>query len=83
LSVIWLRDKLVRHLEERKQDVTDTILAGVKDINQYEFLRGRYSSLVDLEMELRELLGKVIEDDENDEQGDSTSPRCKTSRSTK
>jgi|TARA_A100001011_G_scaffold116329_1_gene122804 hypothetical protein len=72
LSVIWLRDKLVRHLEERKQDVTDTILAGVKDINQYEFLRGRYSSLVDLEMELRELLGKVIEDDENDEQGDST-----------
>jgi hypothetical protein len=72
LSVIWLRDKLVRHLEERKQDVTDTILAGVKDINQYEFLRGRYSSLVDLEMELRELLRKVIEDDENDEQGDST-----------
>ncbi|MAJ56479.1 MAG: hypothetical protein CMI74_00150 [Candidatus Pelagibacter sp.] len=72
MSVIWLRDKLVRHLEERKQDVTDTILAGVKDINQYEFLRGRYSSLVDLEMELRELLGKVIEDDENDEQGDST-----------
>lgn len=72
MSVIWLRDKLVKHLEERKQDVTDTILAGVKDINQYEFLRGRYSSLVDLEMELRELLGKVIEDDENDEQGDST-----------
>ena len=72
MAVIWLRDKLVRHLEERKQDVTDTILAGVKDINQYEFLRGRYSSLVDLEMELRELLGKVIEDDENDEQGDST-----------
>ena len=71
MSVIWLRDKLVKHLEERKQDVTDTILAGVKDINQYEFLRGRYSSLVDLEMELRELLGKVIEDDEDEQSGHS------------
>jgi len=70
VSVIWLRDKLTKHLQERKEDIQDTLLAGVKDMSQYEFLRGRYSSLVDVEIELRELLGRVIEDD--DEQGDSS-----------
>lgn len=69
MSVIWLRDKLTKHLQQRKEDIKDTLLAGVKDMSQYEFLRGRYSSLVDVEIELRELLGRVIEDD--DEQGDS------------
>ena len=69
MSVIWLRDKLTKHLQQRKEDIQDTLLAGVKDMSQYEFLRGRYSSLVDVEIELRELLGRVIEDD--DEQGDS------------
>ena len=63
--------KLKKHLQERKEDVKDTILAGVKDINQYEYLRGKYSSLVDVEIELKELLGRVIEDDD-EEQGDST-----------
>jgi hypothetical protein len=70
VSVIWLRDKLTKHLQQRKEDIKDTLLAGVKDMSQYEFLRGRYSSLVDVEIELRELLGRVIEDD--DEQGDSS-----------
>ena len=64
MSVSWIRDKLVKHLNERREDIKDTLLAGVKDMNQYEFLRGRYSSLVDVELELRELLGKVIQDDE-------------------
>ena len=30
MSVVWLRDKLVKHLRERQEDVKDTILAGVK-----------------------------------------------------
>ena len=73
MSVIWVRDKLIKHIRERKEDVKDTLLAGVKDMSQYEFLRGRYSSLVDVEMELRELLGRVIQDDEeNDKQRNST-----------
>ena len=70
MSVVWLRDKLVKHLRERQEDVKDTILAGVKDMSQYEYLRGKYSSLVDIEMELKELLGRIEDDDE--EQGDST-----------
>lgn len=40
-------------------------------MSQYEYLRGRYSSLVDVENDLRELLGKVIEDDEDDTSGSS------------
>jgi hypothetical protein len=71
MSVLWLREKLLKELAEKRQAVTDTLLAGVKDMSQYEFLRGRYSSLVDVENDLRELLGKVIEDDE-DEQGGSS-----------
>ena len=71
MSVLWLREKLLKELAEKRRAVTDTLLAGVKDMGQYEFLRGRYSSLVDVENDLRELLGKVIEDDE-DEQGGSS-----------
>ena len=71
MSVIWIRDKLVKHLHERREDIKDTLLAGVKDMNQYEFLRGRYSSLVDVEMELRELLGKVIQDDDEERNNSS------------
>ncbi len=71
MSVIWLRDKLVKHIHERREDIKDTLLAGVKDMSQYEFLRGRYSSLVDLEIELRELLGSVIQDDEEEQSNSS------------
>ena len=71
MSVLWLREKLIKELREQQEAVKDTLLAGVKDINQYEYLRGRYSSLVDVENDLRELLGKVIEDDEDDTSGSS------------
>jgi|TARA_R100001509_G_scaffold116265_1_gene71140 hypothetical protein len=71
MSVLWLREKLIKELREQQEAVKDTLLAGVKDINQYEFLRGQYTALVQVEIKLRELLGKVIEDDE-DEQGGSS-----------
>ena len=65
MSVIWVRDKLTKHIRERKEDVKDTLLAGVKDMAQYEYLRGRYSSLVDAENTYRELLGKIMQDEES------------------
>ena len=71
MSVLWLREKLIKELREQQEAVKDTLLAGVKDINQYEFLCGQYTALVQVEIKLRELLGKVIEDDE-DEQGGSS-----------
>ena len=60
MSVIYIRDKLKKYLVESRQSINDTILSGVKDMSQLEYLRGEYTSLVQLESELKELLGKVI-----------------------
>ena len=72
MSVIYIRDKLKKYLVESRQSINDTILSGVKDMSQLEYLRGQYTALVQVESELKELLGKVIEDDESEDQGDST-----------
>ena len=71
MSVLWLREKLIKELHEQQEAVKDTLLAGVKDIGQYEFLRGQYTALVQVEIKLRALLGKVIEDDEDEQSGHS------------
>jgi hypothetical protein len=71
MDALWFRDKFLRELNSRKESINDAMLAGVKNFDQYEYLRGRYSSLVDVEDILRELLSKVIEDDET-EQGNSS-----------
>ena len=49
MSEAWLSKKYLKELELRREDVKDTLLAGCKDHAQYEFLRGRYSSLADAE----------------------------------
>ena len=69
MSVVWIRDNLKKYLREKQEDIKDTLLAGVKDISQYEYLRGQHTALVQVEIELRELLGKVIEDDEVESSG--------------
>ena len=69
MSILWLREKLLKELVEKRQAITDTLLAGVKDMGQYEYLRRRYSSMVDVENNLRERLGKVIVDYEVESSG--------------
>jgi|TARA_R110000824_G_scaffold154848_1_gene327076 hypothetical protein len=64
MSVIWIRDKYFKELKQRQEDITNTLLSGVKSFDQYQHLLGRYSSLVEAENLFRELLGKIIEDDE-------------------
>jgi len=71
MDALWFRDKFLRELNSRKESINDAMLAGVKNFDQYEYLRGRYSSLVDVEDILRELLSRVIEDDKT-EQGNSS-----------
>ena len=66
MSEAWLSKKYLKELELRKEDVKDTLLARCKDHAQYEYLRGRYSSLADAENIFRELLGRVIKDDIKD-----------------
>ena len=64
MSVLWIRDKYFKELKQRQEDITNTLLSGVKSFDQYQHLLGRYSSLVEAENLFRELLGKIIEDDE-------------------
>ena len=66
MSEAWLSKKYLKELELRREDVKDTLLAGCKDHAQYEYLRGRFSSLPDAENIFRELLGRVIQNDIED-----------------
>ena len=66
MSEAWLSKKYLKELELRREDVKDPLLAGCKDHAQYEYLRGRYSSLADAENIFRELLGRVIQNDIED-----------------
>jgi len=63
MSVIWLAEKLKKKLDEKKEDTKAQLLNGVESYDQYQYLRGRYNSLVDVENEFRELLEKIVEDD--------------------
>mgnify|MGYP003624414116 FL=1 len=65
MSVIWLGQKYLKELEAQREGVKDVILSGAKDFAQYQYLCGRYSSLVDAENSFRELLGKIVENDED------------------
>ena len=65
MSVVWLGEKFVKELKDRREDTKDAMLSGCKDFSQYEFLRGRYSSLSDAENIFRELLGKIQQDGED------------------
>ena len=69
MSVLWLQERLTKRIAEKKEDIQVAIMNGTKDVEEYHYLRGRYNSLADLESELRELLSKVVE---NDEQGNSS-----------
>ncbi len=71
MSIIWIREKYFKELRQRKEDITNSILSGVKGFDQYQHLLGRYSSLVEAENLFRELLGRVIEDEE-EQQGNSS-----------
>ena len=70
MSTIWVANQLQKRLKEKKEDTQSQLLNGVKSFEEYQYLRGRYNSLVDVEQELRELLKRIEEDD--DEQSAST-----------
>jgi len=69
MSILWLSEQLKKRIGEKKEDIQVSIMNGTKDVEEYHYLRGRYNSRADLEFELREVLKKVIE---NDEQGNSS-----------
>ena len=65
MSVVWISQKFLKELEAQREGVKDTILAGAKDFSQYQYLLGRYSSLVEAENTYRELLGRIEENAED------------------
>jgi predicted nucleic acid-binding Zn-ribbon protein len=71
MSTIWVADQLKKRLKEKIEDTQSQLVNGVKNFDEYQYLRGRYNSLVDVEQELRELLERIEENDE-EQQGFST-----------
>tara|TARA_R110000764_G_scaffold39828_4_gene88990 strand:+ start:96 stop:305 length:210 start_codon:yes stop_codon:yes gene_type:complete len=69
MDPIWFVETLNKLINEKKSDLENLIMNGAKDYDEYNYLRGRYNSLEDVELEIRELLKRV---GENDEQGINT-----------
>ncbi len=65
----WLVELLTQRINEKKLDLESLIMNGAKDYDEYNYLRGSYNSLEDVESEIRELLKRSVN---NDEQGIST-----------
>tara|TARA_R100001244_G_scaffold17603_1_gene18823 strand:+ start:270 stop:479 length:210 start_codon:yes stop_codon:yes gene_type:complete len=69
MDPLWFVETLNKLINEKKSDLENLIMNGTKDYDEYNYLRGRYNSLEDVESEIRELLKRV---GENDEQGINT-----------
>ena len=69
MSAIWVADQLQKRLREKKEDTQSQILNGAKSFEDYQYLRGRYNSLVDVEQELRELLERIEQNDDEQSAG--------------
>jgi|TARA_R100001530_G_scaffold77972_1_gene54537 hypothetical protein len=69
MDAIWLAEVLQKLIAEKKSDLQSLILNGAKDFEEYNYLRGRYNSLDDVDQEIRELLKRM---GDNDDKGSST-----------
>ena len=69
MSTIWVANQLQKRLKEKKEDTQSQILNGVKSFDDYQYLRGRYNSIVDVEQELRELLERIEKNDDEQSAG--------------
>ncbi len=69
MDLIWLAEALQKVLKEKKESLEDLIMNGAKDFQEYNYLRGRYNALEDVEQELRVLLERSVQ---NDERGTGT-----------
>jgi|TARA_R110001599_G_scaffold333984_2_gene550109 hypothetical protein len=63
MDAIALAELIQKLITEKKTDLESLILNGTKDFEEYNYLRGRYNSLDDVEQEIRELLKRMGEYD--------------------
>ncbi len=69
MDAVWLAEVLQKQIVDKKSDLQSLILNGTKSFDEYNYLRGRYNSLDDVDQEIRELLKRM---GENDDKGSST-----------
>jgi len=69
MDAVWLAEVLQKLIAEKKSDLQSLILNGTKSFEEYNYLRGRYNSLDDVDQEIRELLKRM---GDNDDKGSST-----------
>ena len=69
MDAVWLAEVLQKQIIEKKSDLQSLIINGTKSFDEYNYLRGRYNSLDDVDQEMRELLKRM---GENDDKGSST-----------
>jgi hypothetical protein len=69
MDAVWLAEVLQKQIVEKKSDLQSLIINGTKSFDEYNYLRGRYNSLDDVDQEIRELLKRM---GENDDKGSST-----------
>jgi|TARA_A100001391_G_scaffold24141_2_gene13205 hypothetical protein len=56
---LWLSDKILRLIREKKEQTTDFVMQGsTTERNDYNFMIGKYRVLEELEDEIREILEK-------------------------
>ena len=69
MDAVWLAEVLQKQIIEKKSDLQSLIINGTKSFDEYNYLRGRYNSLDDVDQEIRELLKRM---GDNDDKGSST-----------
>ena len=56
---LWLSDKILRLIREKKEQTTDFVMQGsTTERNDYNFMIGKYRVLEELEDEIKEILEK-------------------------
>ena len=53
MDAVWLAEVLQKQIIEKKSDLQSLIINGTKSFDEYNYLRGRYNSLDDVDQEIR------------------------------
>ena len=61
---LWLGDKILRLIREKKEQTTEFVMQGsTTEKHDYHFMLGSYRALEEMEDELKEILDKGEKDD--------------------
>ena len=56
---LWLGDKILRLIRDKKEQTTDFVMQGSTTERQdYNFMIGKYRTLIEIEDEIKEILDK-------------------------